>query len=98
VSLLESRVKNYSVKFHIRSFIAWTWGMNGVFSVLGSVLVILVCMISSFTAALAVAALLYAVAAVVSAALWKTKVVSAATSVSSRKVDLTAASETSLPG
>jgi hypothetical protein len=53
--------------------LAFVMGMpfpNGVFSVLGSVLVILVSMLASFTAALSVAAVFYAVAATVASALW----------------------------
>lgn len=53
------------------SFVPWAWGMNGVFSVVGSVLVILISMVSNFTAALAVAALLYAAAMFLSASIWK---------------------------
>jgi hypothetical protein len=55
--------------------IPWAWGMNGVFSVLGSVLVILISMQVSFTFAMASAALFYGVAAVTSASLWKVGVV-----------------------
>lgn len=51
--------------------VPWAWGMNGVFSVLGSVLVIIISMLSSFTVALAAGALCYAAAAGVSAALWR---------------------------
>ncbi len=51
--------------------VPWAWGMNGVFSVLGSVVVILVSMISSFTVALACGAACYAGAAMVSGALWR---------------------------
>jgi hypothetical protein len=58
-----------------QSLIPWAWGVNGVFSVLGSVLVIFVSMLTNFTYALAGAALLYGAAAVVSTSLWKTKVV-----------------------
>jgi hypothetical protein len=57
-----------------RDLVPWAWGMNGVFSVLGSVLVILLSMSTSFTTALAVSALFYSVAAVVSPSLWKTRV------------------------
>ncbi|NWG75026.1 MAG: hypothetical protein HXY24_10530, partial [Rubrivivax sp.] len=57
------------------SLIPWAWGMNGVFSVLGSVLVILVSMQTSFTLALASAALFYGIAAIVSTSLWKVQVV-----------------------
>jgi hypothetical protein len=51
--------------------VPWAWGMNGVFSVLGSVLVIIISMLSSFTVALICGALFYAAAAGVSAALWR---------------------------
>ncbi|RRR75736.1 MAG: hypothetical protein EI684_04095 [Candidatus Viridilinea halotolerans] len=50
--------------------VPWAWGMNGVFSVLGSVLVIIISMLSSFTFALGAGALCYASAAAVSTALW----------------------------
>ncbi|WP_245863101.1 hypothetical protein [Candidatus Viridilinea mediisalina] len=53
--------------------VPWAWGMNGVFSVLGSVLVIIISMLSSFTVALAVGALCYLSAAVVSMALWRVR-------------------------
>ncbi len=51
------------------ALVPWVWGLNGVFSVLGSALVIVVSMQAGFTAALAGAALLYALAAAVSGAL-----------------------------
>ncbi len=51
--------------------VPWAWGMNGVFSVLGSVLVIIISMVSSFTVALAVGALCYLGAAGASMALWR---------------------------
>ena len=53
------------------ALVPWVWGLNGVFSVLGSALVIVVSMQAGFTAALAGAALLYALAAAVSGRLWK---------------------------
>lgn len=56
---------------HAEALVPWAWGMNGVFSVLGSVLVILVGMQAGFTAALVVAAAIYGVAAAVSPALWQ---------------------------
>lgn len=43
--------------------VPWAWGMNGVFSVLGSTAVILLSMTTNFTIALATAALFYGVAA-----------------------------------
>lgn len=54
--------------------VPWAWGMNGIFSVLGSVLVILISMISSFTVALACGALCYGAAAVVCPQLWRVSV------------------------
>ncbi|NJN95490.1 MAG: hypothetical protein HC875_15955 [Anaerolineales bacterium] len=58
-----------------QTLVPWAWGMNGVFSVLGSALVILVSMQTNFTFALASGAGLYALAAVISVSLWQTKVV-----------------------
>ncbi len=49
----------------------WAWGMNGVFSVVGSAVVILVSMVSNFTVALACGATCYLAAAGVCAALWR---------------------------
>lgn len=43
--------------------VPWAWGMNGVFSVLGSTAAIILSMNSNFTVALATAALLYGLAA-----------------------------------
>lgn len=43
--------------------VPWAWGMNGVFSVLGSTVVIILSMSTNFTVALATAALLYGIAA-----------------------------------
>lgn len=48
--------------FQTQAIVPWAWGMNGVFSVVGSVLVIIVSMVSSFTMATIVGALLYALA------------------------------------
>lgn len=59
--------------------VPWAWGMNGVFSVLGSVTVILVSMLSSFTVALAVGAFFYGVAALVATPMWQTQLVESAT-------------------
>jgi hypothetical protein len=53
------------------AMVPWAWGMNGVFSVLGSVVVILISMLSSFTVALVCGALCYASAMLVCAALWQ---------------------------
>jgi hypothetical protein len=58
-----------------QALIPWAWGVNGVFSVLGSVLVILISMETSFTIALFVAAIFYISAVFVSAYLWKTEIV-----------------------
>lgn len=57
------------------AMVPWAWGMNGVFSVLGSVVVIIISMLSSFTVALTVGALCYACAAAVSLALWQVSLV-----------------------
>jgi hypothetical protein len=56
------------------SLVPWAWGMNGIFSVLGSTLVVLVSMFSSFTVSLIGAALLYGLAALVAPALGKARV------------------------
>ncbi len=53
--------------------VPWAWGMNGIFSVLGSTAVIIVSMFSNFTISLAAAALIYAVAALVAPALKQTR-------------------------
>ncbi|MGL4650041.1 MAG: hypothetical protein ACRC1H_11575, partial [Caldilineaceae bacterium] len=50
--------------------VPWAWGLNGVFSVLGSTLVIIVSMIWNFTAAFALGAVFYTVALFVAPALW----------------------------
>ena len=55
--------------------VAWAWGMNGVFSVLGSALVIFVSMLSNFTVAMLAAAVFYGLAGIISGVLWKIKVV-----------------------
>jgi len=52
----------------------WAWGMNGVFSVLGSVLVILISMLTSFTIAFLCTAFLYGATAILSTVLWKTQI------------------------
>ena len=54
--------------------VPWAWGMNGVFSVLGSTAVIILSMATNFTVSLAAAALLYGVAALVAPALCQTRV------------------------
>jgi hypothetical protein len=54
--------------------VPWAWGMNGVFSVLGSSAVILVSMFSNFTWAMLGAALFYGAATLVAGALWKVDV------------------------
>lgn len=56
------------------ALVPWAWGMNGVFSVLGSTAVILVSMMSSFTVSLIAAALIYGVAAWMAPALHETRV------------------------
>lgn len=53
------------------AFVPWAWGMNGVFSVLGSVLVVLVSMQGSFTVSLVAAAAIYFAAAAVAPSLWR---------------------------
>lgn len=53
--------------------VPWAWGMNGVFSVIGSVLVILISMVTNFTMALVVAGVLYAIAILLSRSLWVQK-------------------------
>lgn len=53
--------------------VPWAWGMNGVFSVLGSTAVIIVSMLSNFTISLAAAALIYALAAAVAPVLRQTR-------------------------
>ena len=58
---------------HAPGLVPWAWGMNGIFSVLGSTLVILISMVSSFTVSLFVAALIYVVAAVVAPGLHETR-------------------------
>jgi hypothetical protein len=51
--------------------VVWAWGMNGVFSVLGSVLVIIISMSSTFTIAMLWGVAGYSVAALVGKALWQ---------------------------
>lgn len=53
------------------SLVPWAWGMNGVFSVLGSSVVILVSMISSFSAAMLWAGVFYGLAAALSTKMWR---------------------------
>ncbi len=53
--------------------VPWAWGMNGVFSVVGSTAVILLSMATNFTMSLAAAALLYGIAAIVAPALRQTR-------------------------
>jgi spermidine synthase len=52
------------------SALPWAWGLNGAFSVLGSVLAVLVGMQLGFSAALVLAAGLYALAALVAPKVW----------------------------
>jgi hypothetical protein len=47
------------------SLIAWAWGVNGFFTVIGSVLAMIVGMVSGFTAVLVVGGTCYAVCLVV---------------------------------
>lgn len=56
---------------HGAELVPWAWGMNGVFSVVGSTLVIVISMASTFTIAMACAALFYGVAAAVAAGLYR---------------------------
>lgn len=56
---------------HSAELVPWAWGMNGVFSVVGSTLVIIISMASTFTIAMACAALFYGVAAAVAAGLYR---------------------------
>jgi hypothetical protein len=58
----------------VGNLVPWAWGMNGIFSVLGSTLVVLVSMFSSFTVSLIGAAVLYGLAALVAPALGKARV------------------------
>ncbi|MCU0494349.1 MAG: hypothetical protein MUD01_22400, partial [Chloroflexaceae bacterium] len=51
--------------------VPWAWGMNGIFSVLGSVLVIMLSMTTSFTIALVGGSLCYGAALLVSKGLWQ---------------------------
>ncbi len=67
----------YQLSARAQDLIPWAWGVNGVFSVLGSVLVILISMQTSFTVAFGVATLFYLLAYVVSPYLWKTRLVEA---------------------
>lgn len=56
---------------HGAELVPWAWGMNGVFSVVGSTLVIIISMASTFTVAMACAALFYGAAAAVAAGLYR---------------------------
>jgi hypothetical protein len=56
-----------------QEIIPWAWAMNGVFSVIGSVLVIIISIASNFTTALAVAAIFYGTAAIFSSSLWQAR-------------------------
>lgn len=53
--------------------VPWAWGMNGVFSVVGSVLVIIVSMLSDFTVATVTASVFYGLAGGVATSLWKVR-------------------------
>jgi hypothetical protein len=48
--------------FQTPAFIPWAWGLNGVFSVVGSVLVIIISMLSGFTMATVIGGAVYALA------------------------------------
>ena len=65
----------YQLGLRAQVLIPWAWGVNGVFSVLGSVLVILLSMQFNFTTTFYVAALFYLLACLVSPYLWKTDIV-----------------------
>ncbi|HRF50652.1 MAG TPA: hypothetical protein PLC98_23695 [Anaerolineales bacterium] len=52
------------------SLVPWAWGMNGIFSVLGSSLVILISMISNFSIAMLSAAVCYGAAAALAGRIW----------------------------
>lgn len=52
--------------------VPWAWGMNGIFSVLGSVAVVIVSMASNFTTAMLFGIFFYGVAAAVATGLWQT--------------------------
>lgn len=56
--------------FQAPSLVPWAWGMNGVFSVLGSSLVILASMLTNFSVAMLGAAAFYGAAAALSGRLW----------------------------
>jgi Sec-independent protein secretion pathway component TatC len=66
---------------HGATLVPWAWGMNGVFSVVGSTLVIIISMASTFTMAMACAALFYAIAAFVAAGLYEREAVQTAAAV-----------------
>jgi hypothetical protein len=66
---------------HGATLVPWAWGMNGVFSVVGSTLVIIISMASTFTMAMACAALFYAIAAFVAAGLYRREAVQTAAAV-----------------
>jgi hypothetical protein len=59
------------------AMVPWAWGLNGVFSVVGSTLVIIVSMSTSFTVAMASAVLFYGLAAAVAPALWRPAIAAA---------------------
>jgi ABC-type multidrug transport system permease subunit len=65
----------YQLSVQAEDLIPWAWGVNGVFSVLGSVLVILISMQTSFTVAFGVATLFYLLAYIVTPYLWKAQFV-----------------------
>jgi hypothetical protein len=65
----------YQLGVRSQDLIPWAWGVNGVFSVLGSVLVILISMQTSFTVAFGIAALFYLLAYFAAPYLWKTELI-----------------------
>ena len=56
-----------------QGLVPWAWGVNGVFSVIGSVLVILIGMAAGFSLSLTAAALFYALAAATVGELWQAR-------------------------
>jgi hypothetical protein len=66
--------------------VPWAWGLNGVFSVLGSTLVIIVSMAWNFTVALLLGAFFYSVAFWVVPALWSRVLIPAKTAVGGARV------------
>jgi hypothetical protein len=65
----------YQLGVRSQDLIPWAWGVNGVFSVLGSVLVILISMQSNFTTSFGVATLFYLMAYFMAPYLWKAQLI-----------------------